>query len=171
MATYLEGHLQGAGRKIAIAISRFNSFISEKLLEGAIDTLVRSGVNTDDIVVAYPSVDAAALRRLADSPAAASAITLSSALSSTVNKGRVIDVTSRVTGARDGVGRRGSGSSGTLGPLSSSSAGMWPALGGGGAAVKSARDRPAPGVDLREPTAPPRCLPLDGHQRYPPPRD
>ena len=52
MATYLEGHLQGTGRKIGIAISRFNSFISEKLLEGAIDTLVRSGVNTADIVVA-----------------------------------------------------------------------------------------------------------------------
>ena len=52
MAQYLEGHFQGAGRKIGIVVARFNSFISEKLLEGAIDTLVRSGVNTDDIVVA-----------------------------------------------------------------------------------------------------------------------
>ena len=52
MAQYLEGHLQGAGRKIGIVVARFNSFNSEKLLEGAIDTLVRSGVNTDDIVVA-----------------------------------------------------------------------------------------------------------------------
>jgi 6,7-dimethyl-8-ribityllumazine synthase len=48
----LEGHLQGTGRKIGIVVSRFNSFISEKLLEGAIDSLVRSGVNTGDIVVA-----------------------------------------------------------------------------------------------------------------------
>jgi len=52
MAHYLEGHLQGAGRKIAIVVARFNSFISEKLLEGAIDTLTRSGVVSDDIVVA-----------------------------------------------------------------------------------------------------------------------
>ena len=52
MVTYLEGHLQGTGRKIGIVVSRFNSFISEKLLEGAIDSLVRSGVDTSDIVVA-----------------------------------------------------------------------------------------------------------------------
>ena len=52
MAQYLEGHLQGTGRKIGIVVARFKSFISEKLLEGAIDSLIRSGVNTDDIVVA-----------------------------------------------------------------------------------------------------------------------
>ncbi|MCL2791145.1 MAG: 6,7-dimethyl-8-ribityllumazine synthase [Desulfobulbus sp.] len=52
MAHYLEGHLQGKGRKIAIVVARFNSFISEKLLEGALDTLTRSGVDSDDIVVA-----------------------------------------------------------------------------------------------------------------------
>ena len=52
MAKYLEGHLQGTGRKLGIVVARFNSFISEKLLEGAIDSLVRSGVNSDDITVA-----------------------------------------------------------------------------------------------------------------------
>ena len=52
MVNYLEGNLQGTGRKIGIVVSRFNSFISEKLLEGAIDSLVRSGVNTSDIFVA-----------------------------------------------------------------------------------------------------------------------
>jgi len=52
MVNYLEGNLQGAGRKIGIVVARFNSFISEKLLEGAIDSLVRSGVNSEDIVVA-----------------------------------------------------------------------------------------------------------------------
>jgi 6,7-dimethyl-8-ribityllumazine synthase len=52
MAHYLEGNLNGSGRKIGIVVARFNSFISEKLLDGAIDSLVRSGVNTDDIVVA-----------------------------------------------------------------------------------------------------------------------
>jgi 6,7-dimethyl-8-ribityllumazine synthase len=52
MVTYLEGNLQGTGRKIGIIVSRFNSFISEKLLDGAIDTLVRSGVESGDITVA-----------------------------------------------------------------------------------------------------------------------
>ena len=52
MVTYLEGHLQGKGRKIGIVVARFNSFISERLLVGAIDSLVRSGVATVDIVVA-----------------------------------------------------------------------------------------------------------------------
>ncbi len=52
MVKYLEGNLQGAGRKIGIIVSRFNSFISEKLLEGAIDSLVRSGVKERDIDVA-----------------------------------------------------------------------------------------------------------------------
>jgi 6,7-dimethyl-8-ribityllumazine synthase len=52
MAQYLEGNLQGTGRKIGIVVARFNSFIVEKLLDGALDSLVRSGVNGDDIVVA-----------------------------------------------------------------------------------------------------------------------
>lgn len=52
MAKYLEGHLQGTGRKLGIVVARFNSFISEKLLEGAMDSLVRSGVSSDDITVA-----------------------------------------------------------------------------------------------------------------------
>ena len=52
MDTYLEGHLQGKGRRIGIVVARFNSFISEKLLEGAIDTLCRSGVESEGITVA-----------------------------------------------------------------------------------------------------------------------
>ncbi len=52
MANYIEGDLQGKGRKIGIIVARFNSFISEKLLEGAMDSLVRSGVAEDDIDVA-----------------------------------------------------------------------------------------------------------------------
>jgi 6,7-dimethyl-8-ribityllumazine synthase len=52
MANYIEGNLQGKGRKIGIIVARFNSFISEKLLEGAVDTLVRSGVEDADIDVA-----------------------------------------------------------------------------------------------------------------------
>ncbi|PIE56539.1 MAG: 6,7-dimethyl-8-ribityllumazine synthase [Desulfobulbus propionicus] len=52
MVKYLEGGLQGNGRKIGIVVSRFNSFISDKLLEGALDSLLRSGVNEEDVVVA-----------------------------------------------------------------------------------------------------------------------
>ncbi len=52
MAKYIEGNLNGDGKKLGIVVARFNSFISEKLLEGAIDTLVRSGVESDDIDVA-----------------------------------------------------------------------------------------------------------------------
>lgn len=52
MAKYIEGNLNGAGRKLGIVVARFNSFISEKLLEGAIDALVRSGVEGKDIEVA-----------------------------------------------------------------------------------------------------------------------
>ena len=52
MAHYIEGSLQGTGRKLGIVVARFNSFIAEKLLEGALDSLVRSGVNDDDIDVA-----------------------------------------------------------------------------------------------------------------------
>jgi len=52
MANYIDGNLKGDGRKIGIIVSRFNSFIAEKLLEGALDTLVRSGVADKNIEVA-----------------------------------------------------------------------------------------------------------------------
>lgn len=52
MATFFEGKLDGRGKKFAVVISRFNAFIAERLLEGAIDTLVRSGVESAAIDVA-----------------------------------------------------------------------------------------------------------------------
>ncbi|MBU0483210.1 MAG: 6,7-dimethyl-8-ribityllumazine synthase [Proteobacteria bacterium] len=52
MAKFLEGHLRADGMKFGIVVSRFNSFIAERLLEGAIDTLIRSGAADDDIEVA-----------------------------------------------------------------------------------------------------------------------
>ncbi len=52
MANYFEGNLQGDGRTIGIVVARFNSFICEKLLEGALDSLTRSGVPADKIDVA-----------------------------------------------------------------------------------------------------------------------
>ena len=52
MATFFEGNLSAQGKKFGIVISRFNSFIAEKLLDGAFDTLKRSGASDDDIEVA-----------------------------------------------------------------------------------------------------------------------
>jgi 6,7-dimethyl-8-ribityllumazine synthase len=52
MARFIEGSLRGDGKKIGIVVARFNSFIAEKLLEGAMDSLIRSGVQADDIDVA-----------------------------------------------------------------------------------------------------------------------
>lgn len=51
MANYIEGNLNADGKKFAIVVARFNSFLSEKLLEGALDSLVRSGAATGDIDV------------------------------------------------------------------------------------------------------------------------
>ena len=48
----IEGGLQAQGKKFGIIVARFNSFIGERLLEGAIDTLLRSGVKESDIEVA-----------------------------------------------------------------------------------------------------------------------
>jgi 6,7-dimethyl-8-ribityllumazine synthase len=52
MANMIEGNLKADGKKFAIIVARFNSFISDKLLEGALDTLVRSGALEEDIDVA-----------------------------------------------------------------------------------------------------------------------
>jgi len=52
MARSLAGSLQAEGKKFGIIVGRFNSFISERLLEGTLDTLVRFGANADDIDVA-----------------------------------------------------------------------------------------------------------------------
>jgi 6,7-dimethyl-8-ribityllumazine synthase len=52
MPKFFEGKLQAEGKKFGIVIARFNSFIAERLLEGALDTLMRSGVNDGDIEVA-----------------------------------------------------------------------------------------------------------------------
>jgi len=45
--------LLGEGLKFGIVVARFNDFITHKLLEGAQDTLLRHGVNEDDIEVTY----------------------------------------------------------------------------------------------------------------------
>jgi 6,7-dimethyl-8-ribityllumazine synthase len=47
-----EGTLLGAGLKFGIVVSRFNEFITAKLLEGAEDALLRHGVKEKDIDIA-----------------------------------------------------------------------------------------------------------------------
>jgi 6,7-dimethyl-8-ribityllumazine synthase len=51
VAREISGNLDGKGLKIAIVLSRFNDFITERLLNGAMDALKRHGVSDDDIVV------------------------------------------------------------------------------------------------------------------------
>jgi 6,7-dimethyl-8-ribityllumazine synthase len=46
-----QGTLQAKGLKIAIVVSRFNQFISERLLEGALDTLRKLGAAEADLSV------------------------------------------------------------------------------------------------------------------------
>ena len=47
-----EGELQAKGLKFCIVISRFNEFITGKLLDGAMDALIRHGAKEEDIDVA-----------------------------------------------------------------------------------------------------------------------
>lgn len=66
----IEGSLSAAGLRVALLVARFNSFITERLLEGASDQLLRSGAEAANITIIrvpgafeMPGV----LRRLADS--------------------------------------------------------------------------------------------------------
>ena len=49
----IEGNLVAEGIRVAIVISRFNEFITSKLLGGAMDGLVRHGVCEDDVTVVW----------------------------------------------------------------------------------------------------------------------
>ena len=51
MSRTIEGNLDSKGMKFAIVVSRFNSFITEKLLEGALGALRRTGASEDDIEI------------------------------------------------------------------------------------------------------------------------
>ncbi len=49
MANIIEGNLSAKGLKFAIIAGRFNDFITNKLVEGAVDSIVRNGGSKDDI--------------------------------------------------------------------------------------------------------------------------
>ena len=53
MSKLFEGSLIGEGLKIGMVVSRFNEFITRKLLEGAQDALVRHGVTQENIDIAW----------------------------------------------------------------------------------------------------------------------
>ena len=52
MSKRYDGTLLGEGLRFGLVVSRFNEFISSRLLEGAQDALLRHGVREDDIEVA-----------------------------------------------------------------------------------------------------------------------
>lgn len=48
-----EGILDAKGKKFGIVVSRFNEFITKRLLEGAIDCIVRHNGSRDDIEIVW----------------------------------------------------------------------------------------------------------------------
>ena len=53
MANIIEGQMDAKGLKVGVVISRYNSFITQRLLEGAQDALRRHGMAEEDLTVAY----------------------------------------------------------------------------------------------------------------------
>lgn len=53
MAQTIQGKLEAKGSRFAIVISRFNNFISDRLLSGALDALDRHGAAPEDITVVW----------------------------------------------------------------------------------------------------------------------
>ncbi|MGI6451986.1 MAG: 6,7-dimethyl-8-ribityllumazine synthase [Syntrophomonadaceae bacterium] len=53
MAKVYEGKLLGKDQKIGIVVSRFNEFITSKLLSGCLDVLTRHEVECDNIEIAW----------------------------------------------------------------------------------------------------------------------
>ena len=51
MPKIVEGKIVAKGMKFGIVASRFNDFISGRLIEGAVDTLIRAGADEKDIQV------------------------------------------------------------------------------------------------------------------------
>jgi 6,7-dimethyl-8-ribityllumazine synthase len=53
MLKVIEGNYDAKGKKFGIVVSRWNSFVVSKLLDGALDSLKRNGAEESDITVAY----------------------------------------------------------------------------------------------------------------------
>lgn len=50
---HLKGELTARGRCFGIVVARFNEYLTERLLEGTVDTLVRAGARPKDITVVH----------------------------------------------------------------------------------------------------------------------
>jgi 6,7-dimethyl-8-ribityllumazine synthase len=53
MATIIEGTLNASGMRLAIAVSRWNEFITKRLLDGALDCIRMHGGDESDITIVY----------------------------------------------------------------------------------------------------------------------
>ena len=51
MTKIFEGSLKGEGLRVGIAVSRFNNFITDRLLDGALDALKRNGVKKENVEI------------------------------------------------------------------------------------------------------------------------
>lgn len=51
MTRKIEGLLDATGMKAALVASRFNSFIVDRLIDGAVDALIRHGASDEDITI------------------------------------------------------------------------------------------------------------------------
>lgn len=51
MTKIIEGKLDASGQKFGLVVSRFNSFICDRLVEGAIDALLRHGASREDLQI------------------------------------------------------------------------------------------------------------------------
>lgn len=51
MPTVIEGHLDARGLRFAILVARFNAFITERLLDGALDAITRTGGDADGVEI------------------------------------------------------------------------------------------------------------------------
>lgn len=49
MPNVYEGKISGDGKKFGVVVARFNDFISDRLLSGALDALARHGTRDEDI--------------------------------------------------------------------------------------------------------------------------
>ena len=53
MRKVIEGTMNATGKKVGIVVSRFNEFITGKLIDGAVDTLVRHGVEEKNVEITW----------------------------------------------------------------------------------------------------------------------
>ncbi len=49
----IAGKLDATGMRFAVVVARFNDFVAQRLLEGAVDALVRHGATADDLTVIW----------------------------------------------------------------------------------------------------------------------